>query len=407
MLALMSYSAHGDVSIDGPAGSMFSLGGFGSVGVVHSSGNQADFTDSELQANGAGHTRQWSPTVDSRFGLQVTGRLISQLSTVVQVISEQNADGTFRPHVEWANIKYDLTPDATIRVGRIMLPTYLQSDSIKVGYVNPWVRPPVELYSMWPVTSSDGADASYRVHFGNFTNTVVGTYGKTGGDVPEGERFDAHNAWLVGDWLEFGAATLHAGYQESSISLTGSALDSLFDALQQFGPQGIALADHYDVNYKLARNLTVGAQYSPGNWFVMGEWGKRISDSLVGATTAWYASGGYRVADLTPYVTYADLTFDSNRSDPGLSVAAFPTYLAGPVTSLDAGLNAALARAFAVQNTISAGTRWDFMRDVDIKVQYDHTRLGAGSTGLLGNVQAGLRPGSTFSLFSLVVDFVF
>ena len=407
MLALMPYSAHGDVSVAGPAGSMFSLRGFGTVGVVHSSEDEADFTDTQLQDNGAGHTRQWSPTVDSRLGLQVTWRLISQLSTVVQVISEQNADGSFRPHVEWANIRYDLTPDATIRVGRIVLPTYLQSDSVKVGYVNPWVRPPVELYSMLPITNSDGVDASYRMHFGNFTNTVMGTYGKTSLDVPGGDRLDAPKAWLVGDWLEYGVAPVHAGYQESTISLTGSALDSLFDALRQFGPQGIALADRYDVNYKLARDLTVGAEYNPSNWFVMGEWGKRGSDSLIGVSTAWYLSGGYRVADFTPYETYADLMFDSNRSNPGLSAAAFPTYLAGTVTGLDAGLNAALAKAFSVQNTISAGTRWDFMKDVDVKVQYDHTRLGAGSTGLLGNVQPGLRPGSTFNLFSLVVDFVF
>jgi len=324
----------------------------------------------------------------------------------VQVICEQNADGTFRPHVEWANIKYDLTPDATIRVGRIVLPTYLQSDSIKVGYVTPWVRPPVELYNMWPVTHNDGADASYRIHFGNFTNTVVGTYGKTGLDVPGGNSLESHKGWLVGDWLEYGAATLHAGYQESTISLTGSAFDSLFDALRQFGPQGIALADRYDVNYKLARDLAVGAEYNPSNWFVMGEWGKRGSDSLIGVSTAWYVSAGYRVADFTPYVTYADLLADSNRSDPGLSAAAFPTYLAGAVTSLDAGLNAVLA-TLAVQNTISAGTRWDFMKDVNVKVQFDHTRLGAGSTGLLVNAQPGLRPGSTFNLFSVVVDFVF
>ena len=73
---------------------------------------------------------------------------------------------------------------------------------------------------------------------------------------------------------------------------------------------------------------------------------------------------------------------------------------------LNAGLNAVLAQT-AVQNTISVGSRWDVIKNIDLKVQYDHTRLGAGSTGLLGDVQPGLRPGSTFNLFSVVVDFVF
>jgi hypothetical protein len=406
MLALTSYCAYGDVSIAGPAGSMFWIRGFGTAGVAHSSEDEADFTDGQLQANGAGHTRQWSPTVDSRLGLQVTGRFISQLSAVAQVISEQNADGTFRPHVEWANIKYDLTRDASIRVGRTVLPTFLQSDSRNVGYANPWVRPPLEFYGLLPVSNNDGVDASYRVHFGDFTDTVVGTYGKTSLDVPTGGQFDAHKAWLLGDSLEWGAATLHAGYQESTLSLNVSSITALFDALRQFGPDGIALADRYDANQKLTRIFTVGAAYNPGNWFVMGEWGKRNSDSALGTSTAWYASGGYRVSEFTPYVTYADAAADSNRSDPGLNVAAFPAYLAGAVTSLNAGLNAILA-TIAIQNTISVGTRWDFMKDVDVKVQYDHTRLGAGSTGLLVNVQPGLRPGSELNVFSVVVDFVF
>ena len=53
------------------------------------------------------------------------------------------------------------------------------------------------------------------------------------------------------------------------------------------------------------------------------------------------------------------------------------------------------------------GLRWDFLRNLDLKVQADHTRLGADSFGTLINVQPGLRPGGTVNLFSAVVDFVF
>jgi hypothetical protein len=97
---------------------------------------------------------------------------------------------------------------------------------------------------------------------------------------------------------------------------------------------------------------------------------------------------------------------NSNTAATGLNVLAFPPFLMGSVTSLNAGLNAALA-TIAVQNTISVGTRWDFMQNVDIKLQYDHTRLGAGSTGLLVNAQPGLQRGGTLNVFSVAVDFVF
>src|ERR1700684_422544 len=99
--------------------SVFSFSGFGTVGETHSSEDKADFTASIFQPNGAGHTRIWSPEVDSLIG--------GQLSAVVQVIAQQNYDGTYRPHVEWANVKYQFTPDLSARIGRVELPTFLFS----------------------------------------------------------------------------------------------------------------------------------------------------------------------------------------------------------------------------------------------------------------------------------------
>jgi len=60
-----------------------------------------------------------------------------------------------------------------------------------------------------------------------------------------------------------------------------------------------------------------------------------------------------------------------------------------------------------VRSTISAGTRWDFMKNADFKLQFDHTRIGAGSTGALINTQPGYRVGGVFNLITATVDFVF
>jgi len=79
--------------------------------------------------------------------------------------------------------------------------------------------------------------------------------------------------------------------------------------------------------------------------------------------------------------------------------------LAGPAMGLNAALNAILG-SIAVQNTTSAGVRWDFMKNVDLKLQYDHTRLGAGSPGTLINLQPGFQPGSALNIFSAVIDFL-
>ena len=176
LLAMALYAA--GARADDPGTPMFSFSGFGTLGVVHSSEDNADFTSSVFKPNGAGYSHTWSADVDSLIGAQVTANLTPQLSAVLQVISEQNYDNTYRPHVEWANIKYQFTPDFSVRVGRIVLPGFLVSDYRKVGYANPWVRPPLEVYSLVPITNNDGVDASYRLHFGEFTNTVQGAYGR-------------------------------------------------------------------------------------------------------------------------------------------------------------------------------------------------------------------------------------
>jgi Gram-negative porin len=403
LAAILSSAPGVSAAAEDPGASMFSFSSFGTLGLIHSSEDKADFTASSVQPNGPGYTRSWSPDVDSRLGAQVTAHFTPQLTAMLQVISEQNYDSSFSPHVEWANVSYQPTPEFSVRLGRIVLPTFLLSDSRKVGYANPWVRPPVEVYNLSPIFNSDGVDASYTTHLGNVANTLVGTYGQTDFRVPQGGTFDVKRLWVIADTVEYGALTVHIAYQQSSYSY--DFLDPLFGAFRQFGPEGAALADKYDLDDKRAQVMTAGAMYDAGPWFATGEWGKRSLHSAAGNAIAWYLSGGYRLAKFTPYLTYAQLKADSNTSDPGLNLSALPPYLVVPASGLNAALNAVLASTGA-QNTISVGSRWDIIKDVDLKLQYDHIDLRAGSDGTLTNIQPGFRPGGSVSLLSIAIDFV-
>ncbi len=376
---------------------MFSFGGFGTLGVVHSSEDKANYKSSVMVPTGAGYSHAWSAEVDSRIGAQVTANFSPYISAVVQVIAEQRYDNSYTPSVEWANLKYQFTPDFSIRVGRIVLPDFLVSDYRKLGYSNVWVRPPIEVYGLLPISSNDGVDASYRVHAGELTNTVQAMYGKSEVKLTnEGGVAQAKDAWAISDTVEYGHTTLHVNYHQTS--LTVAAYKPLFDGFRQFGPEGIAIADKYDVANKRYRFITLGASYDPGNWFVMGEWGSTSIEAVIGKRSAWYASGGYRLGKFTPYLTYAQVKADSNTSDPGLNVA--------PAASLNAGLNALLG-SIPVQKTISVGTRWDFMKNTDLKLQFDHIRLGAGMPGTLTELQPGFQLGGTVNVFSTTLDFVF
>src|SRR5579863_1122436 len=69
----------------GTGSSVFLFSGFGTLGATHSSEDNADFPAGIFHPNGAGHTRSWSPEVDSLIGGQVSARITPDISAVVQV----------------------------------------------------------------------------------------------------------------------------------------------------------------------------------------------------------------------------------------------------------------------------------------------------------------------------------
>lgn len=402
-LLLMVLGAAG-ARADDAGTSMFSFSGFGTVGVVHSSEDKADFTSSFFKPNGAGYSRSWSADVDSLMGGQITANFTPQLSAILQVISEHNYDDSYRPHVEWANIRYQVTPDFSVRAGRTVVPTFLLSDTRKVAYTYPWVRPPLEVYGLLPITSSDGVDVSYRLHVGEWANTVQANLGKGEAKlVRNGGIAKFPSGWGISSTAESGPLTARIAYHKFDATIP--AVNAFFDSFRQFGPHGDAIADKYDVNGKAFSVVAVGASYDPGAWFVMSEWGRVDSRTMLGKRTAWYASGGYRLGEFTPYVSYARAKAEP-LSDPGLDVSALPPSLAEHATVLNAFLNSSLS-ANPVQNTVSVGGRWDFAKNAALKLQFDHTRLGAGSSGVLSNIQPGFQLGGRLDVFSATVDFVF
>ena len=406
LLALGAAPARADAPA-APSPPLLSFSGYGTLSEVHSSEAEGDFAESVFDHRGAGYTSSWSAEVDSRIGAQATANVNSQLSAVLQVVVQQNYDGTFRPHVEWANVKYQITPDLDVRVGRIDLPTFLYSETRLVGYTYLWVRPPMEVYSLNPVDTNDGVDMSYRLHAGGLTDTIRANVGGSNTQLPDhGGSVQGRHSWGLTNTAEYGPFTLLLTLQESRLTTAG--LDPFFAAFRMFGPTGNAIADQYASDNKLVAVEQVGATYDSGHWLLMSEWSHANTHSFIGDQTAWYVSGGYRLGErgqFTPYLTYAAVRA-LGATSPGVPTAGLPPGVAGFAAGLDAVLTS-LQEAVGDEHSESAGVRWDFARNFDLKVQLDHTRLGATSTGVLINVQPGLTPGTTVNLASLSVDFVF
>ena len=384
----------------------FVFSGYGTAGVVRSDERRGDYIVDVFRPDGPGFTREWSAEVDSRLGLQLSALFSPKLSAVVQVLSQQRHDDTFRPALEWANVRYQPTPESSLRVGRIVLPMFLVTDTRTVGYANPWVRPPVEVYSMVPVTHSDGVDASYRMTLGEAGNTLQASIGRTeprlSGDGAG--KAVARELLVLVNTFESGFATARITYGRTS--LTVASIDREFQVFRQFGPQGEAVIARNNVRDREVWFLGVGASCDPGSWFVTGEWAKFDTRSVLGARRSWYVSGGARFGAFTPYATYARTDDTGRRSDPGLDLASLPPPVRPLAAALNAQLNAALSSPSG-QRTISAGVRWDFARNAALKLQYDHVRLAPGSSGSFDPKAPGFPIGGRIGLFSAAVDFVF
>jgi hypothetical protein len=350
-LALSAVAAHAETSF----GDFMTVSGFGTLGVVHSNYDQGDFVATIEQPVGVGYSHSWSATPDSDLGVQANLQFTDALSGVVQVLSRDDESGNFKPGIEWANLKYDFTPDLSLRVGRMLLPTYEVSDIRNVGYSLPWVRVPVEITYASNASHSDGMDVIYRVHSGDVSQDFELQLGVTNQDLP-GELYTSARSRLalLGDTLRYQDLTVHLIYQECD-----------------------------PINLPMIREhlVALGAIYDPGRYFVSAD-SNYTHDPYFGELLSWYLSAGVRLGRFTPYALFADMHAMAEGS------SQLP--------------------ALGNQHTLGGGVRWDFVKNMDLKVQLERATLASlDDTVAFTNLQPGAKAGDSAAVLSVAVDFVF
>jgi hypothetical protein len=393
--------------------------GFGTVGVVRSDQDHADVVSNVfLQPNGAGGTDRWSAAVDSKIGGQMGMQFQPPWSAVIQVVAKHHYDNSWTPEIEWANLRYQPTDALSVRMGRTVAPIFMYSDTANVGYANPWIRGPQEIYAMVPITHLDGMDMSWGASLGRISNTVQVSFGRNRFDAVDDTEITGKNVWIVSNTAEYGSLTLRVAYLAVDLTFDAPSLDGLTDGLSGLGDTLIgsgftaagtrarALGRRYALDATPLEIFNAGLRFTPGNWLLLTEWA-RISDAgVLPRTDAWYALGGYAFGTVMPYVAAAEVNARS-PSQAVVPLAGLPVGLAGAAQALNAGLASALTLAAPAQTSLTLGLRWDLRDNAALKVEYQHVRLDDRSPGRFGNLQAGWQPGGDADLVSLAVDFVF
>jgi len=138
--------------------------GFGTAGFVYNGNNKADFVqDTNFNPRGAGKTENISAVIDSKIGMQLDWQATQQLSFTGQAVSKQDPNNSWVPDLQWAFAKFKILPNLDVRAGRIRPAVFMLSDYLDINYANPWIRPPIEMYSQSPIAHIGNCQCSCRL----------------------------------------------------------------------------------------------------------------------------------------------------------------------------------------------------------------------------------------------------
>ncbi|WBS05580.1 porin [Pseudoduganella sp. SL102] len=373
-----------------------SITGFGTLAAAKSNTEDARYTRSNQREGTAGTT---TIGLDSNLGLQATYKFSDKLSATTQILSRKSTGDSFTTELAWAFVKYQVNDDIAVRVGRVVMPTFLISDYQNVGYANTMMRPPTELYGSNFLENIDGADISWQHSVGETTFTVQAVGGVVRGKAYTAqdksvERFQSPHA-AIAFTAERGPVQLRVAHVRGKLTIDAKDLNKLSDAVAHAGFEQFA-SDFSMREKKVISFTSVGLMADWNNMVVQSEYGIRrgVDKMFLADADAWYLMAGYRFGTVLPYYSHG-----SFKSKPSVSI---PAGLAG-IPPLYGAMSSILAPTGQKSDTL--GVRWDFAKSAALKVQVDRIKPGVKNALLSDVTPAGV--GKKVTVLAAGVDFVF
>lgn len=412
-LAVLAACATAHADYTSPDG-QFRLSGFGTLGASRSSTNDALFN---YPGQGGGADKKASLNPDSKIALQGTYKFTPSLSATAQLMMKYDAEGEYVPNPEWVFAKWQPASGLSLRAGRMGAPFFMVSDFRDVGYANTTVRPNLDVYGQVPVSYFDGADAAYQMDVGSVTVTSTLWAGnaksdfasalrRNGAAVPPTEvRIDNAVGLNVLAELSSGYA-LRVGHMQGKLTTKSALAQGVMTAARSLlSPEAAqSVIETVTTDDTRATFSGIGLTVDRDNVVAAAEFTKRkVKKGYIADTTGWYVMGGYRVGAFLPYVSFSKLKVD----DPNAAVPSDAGLLTSSVSNI-------LNTQKISQRTTSVGVRWDVMRNVALKAQYDRVSKPANSNGLFLVADPTTASGQSFlnnkkdvNVFTVSMDFVF
>ncbi len=313
----------------------------------------------------------------SRGALQLEFKISDDTRFVTQLLSR--GDQGWQTHAEWAFLAHNINADTTVRAGRLRLPVFLFSETLDVGYTQPWVTPPTELYGLLAFSSYEGIDLRYRFEAAGADWSLQPYMGYARLDSWEGVDSESRGDDMIGFDLTAnrGDVTARIGYFASKLSIPDFPLaDVAYDintGVRAALGAGLLSSPEPDlsVDRTSTRFLSVGLRYDDGKVMLLTEYAGAKIDGFFSDTTSCYGTAGYRFGKWMPHLTYSHVRVDDPEEREFASVAwLYDPPGPAPAMPMDNPGGAFIASAFALdQQSWTAGVRYDYRPGIALKAE--------------------------------------
>ena len=299
------------------------------------------------------YDNDWSFSPDTSVGIQLVSNINTQTSVVIQAVSH-GAQG-FDVELDWAYLNYHINPEIMVQVGRKRLPLYYYSDHFDIAYTYYWIRPPSDNYT-WQISNYNGLSLIYEPSLSEW-DALINVY--TGRESSEdndllgslsGNKVDETWKNMLGvvielskDWLDlrFTAMQGQLDRKINNITTEKDIRQNFLGASVNFFFEKLTVLSEINFYNRPAANI-------------------EVTTSMI--------SAGYQIGDFTPHITYSRFLQEKN-----------------------------LAGGDEDHFTSSVGVRWDFDKNIALKLQYDKTIDHGRIIPILGDAE----------LISLSMDLIF
>jgi len=384
----------------------FSVKGFGSIGYTRTDTDQIGFYRNRTQTQEAKKSLEIS--TDSRLGIQLDVDISKSLQASTQFILRDHAGDFLEQNLDSVYLRWYLTEDTSIRLGRMGADSFLLSDYRNVGYAYPWMRPPHEFYSNIPITHYDGIDVTKFLSLGNNYLSLKAFAGYTSTNLSEeyanleleGPIAGANIVYESENWRTRVGYTYIRQVKEIQLQTLRAAIN---DPLTNSVIPGISdLTPLLSVKDSNLHFISLGTTYDDGTWLVHTEASYIDTQNIFNPDVASaYLSIGRRFSTLTLYTLYGiSHSFHKKHKVPDVR---FPV---PALIALQQATDSAINDNGTDEQSLSLGLRWDLHPKVAFKAQWSHYWL-ADDGASLWQKPASRKIPDNVNVISFGFDFIF